>query len=257
MAVIREDANCVGIAEVHAQPNAGVGRALSVPVGDVDGVAQERFVDGHSVPGKHQEMDLMDVESVKLRGTVLDDPVFYISLLSDDVRRWIRGIVGFRRLTFYGDHKDGRAVSIGGVAGVFGEVKGARVGWFNVGQPDLARWRLRRRGSGKTMSVIGSIVRGEDGCQGTNGVVFTCGTGIHTTRDESSASSGGDSFEEELHATCRRKKDMVLPEDPVGGHAVLINRYAIEGDDTEGLRDVADENLQIDIGDGGGVQDAP
>ena len=257
MAVIGKDTNSVGIAEVHPKLDAGVGHALSIPVGDIDGVAQEGFVDRHPVPGKHQEVDLMDVEGVEFGGTVFDDPVFYLSLLSDDVGRGIGGIVGFRGLTVYGDHEDSRAVGVGGVAGVLGEVEGAGAGGLYVGQPGLSRRRLRRRGIGKAVRGIGGIGRGEDGCQGTNGVVLACGAGVDAARDEGGASSGGDSFEEEFHAACRRKKDVVLPEDTVSGHAVLVDGYAVEGDDAEGLRDVSDEDLKIDIGDGRGVQDAP
>ena len=64
VAVVEKRAYDIGIAEIHAQLDARKLGTDAVPVGDVDGVAQEGLVDGNAVPFFEHEMDLMDVEGV-------------------------------------------------------------------------------------------------------------------------------------------------------------------------------------------------
>ena len=89
MAVVEERADDIGIAEVHAQLDAGKLGTGAVPVGDVDGVAEEGLVDGDAVPFLEHEMDLMDVEGVQFARAIFDDPVFDVALWDDDVWRGV------------------------------------------------------------------------------------------------------------------------------------------------------------------------
>ncbi len=52
---------------------------------------------GKAGPIEQQEVQLMDVKRVQLAGTILDDPIFDISLFHNDIRNvrlWIEGRVG-------------------------------------------------------------------------------------------------------------------------------------------------------------------
>ncbi len=64
MAVIDKCSHRVRIAKVHAEFDAGILRASSIPIGHVDCVAKKRLIDWHTVPTDQHEMDLMDVEGV-------------------------------------------------------------------------------------------------------------------------------------------------------------------------------------------------
>lgn len=87
MAVIDECPHDVGIAKIHAQLDARIGGAAPVPVRDVYGVPEESVIDANSVSADKKKMDLVDVESMKLAGAVLDDPVLNIALMDDDIGR--------------------------------------------------------------------------------------------------------------------------------------------------------------------------
>src|SRR5580704_14236119 len=51
MAVIHKSSNGIWIAKIHAQAHAGILQVRGAVEGHVDGVAQERLVDGDSIPG--------------------------------------------------------------------------------------------------------------------------------------------------------------------------------------------------------------
>src|ERR1700678_1938570 len=68
VAVIWVRADCAWIAKIHPQSYGRVVEIAFVIVGDVDRVAEVRLVPGDAVPFDHQEMNLVNVESVKLGG---------------------------------------------------------------------------------------------------------------------------------------------------------------------------------------------
>lgn len=63
--VINEGSHDVRISEVHAQGDAGINSALTIPERYVHGVFQERFVNLHAIEFEEQEVDLMDVKGVQ------------------------------------------------------------------------------------------------------------------------------------------------------------------------------------------------
>jgi hypothetical protein len=104
MAVLRKCADRILIAEVHPKFDAWINGAFPVPVRDIDRIAKERFVYRYTIPGKHQKVELMDVKGMQLAGPVFDDPVFYITLMGNDIRC---RIISLSRLTIHSDHKNG------------------------------------------------------------------------------------------------------------------------------------------------------
>src|ERR1022692_180841 len=85
VAMIGERSDGIRVAEIHAQLHTRVLRSLAVPVSDIDGVSQERFVERNAVPLHEHEMQLMNVERVQFLRPVLDDPVLDIALAHHDV----------------------------------------------------------------------------------------------------------------------------------------------------------------------------
>ena len=85
MAMVQKIANCIRIAKVHPQPDAGIFQRSAVVVGNVDGIAKERFIRGLAVEIDQHEMQLMNMERMQFAGAVFDDPIFDRALLRDDV----------------------------------------------------------------------------------------------------------------------------------------------------------------------------
>src|SRR5580698_1545798 len=112
MTVIDQRADGVRISKVHAQPHARILKRPAVVVGHINGVAQEGLVDGHAVKAHQNELQLMDVESVQFAGAILDDPIFNIAMLDDDIRLDGSRIKGARLLPVDGKKKVGCAVGI-------------------------------------------------------------------------------------------------------------------------------------------------
>src|SRR5271169_1401422 len=146
MAVIDESADRIWIAKIHAQADAGILQVRGAVEGDVDGVAQERLVDGDSIPSDQHEMQLMDVEGVQFRGAIFDDPVFDVALFCDDVRDAGGGIEWFGRLTIHSEVKRGGAIGIVGIEKCFREIELAGADGSHVSQPGL---RGRRKWHGR------------------------------------------------------------------------------------------------------------
>ena len=88
--MIGEHPDGVWIAKVHSNANAGIGKRMSIVVGDVYCVAEKVFLNGYAHVMEQQKVQLMDVKGVKLAGAIFDDPVFDCSLLCDDV--WDIGV---------------------------------------------------------------------------------------------------------------------------------------------------------------------
>src|SRR5271156_2424503 len=123
MAVIDESADRIWIAKIHAQADAGILQVRGAVEGDVDGVAQERLVDGDSIPSQQHEVQLMDVEGVQFRGAIFDDPILYVALRDDDIWNARIGIEWRGRTALDGEVESGGAVGIVGIKKLFGEVE--------------------------------------------------------------------------------------------------------------------------------------
>src|SRR5580658_9733506 len=112
MAVVQKRADDVGIAKVHAQFYAGKLGTGAVPVGDVDGIAQEGLVDRDAVPFLEHEMDLVDVEGMQFARAIFDDPVLDVALGDDDVWSCVLRVEQLWLLAFYRDVEIGAAARI-------------------------------------------------------------------------------------------------------------------------------------------------
>jgi len=64
--MLDEPADHARIPEIHSQFDAWISAAFTVPILDVDGVAQEWLIDRRSVRLYEQEMKLMDVKGMEL-----------------------------------------------------------------------------------------------------------------------------------------------------------------------------------------------
>src|ERR1700722_20073439 len=112
MAMVDERTHDARIPEIHSQFDAWISAAFTVPILDVDGVAQEWLICRCSVRLYEQEMKLMDVKGVELLCPIFDDPVFHISIAYDHVRKFGSRIEGGRRLPLDRQHKNGPAITI-------------------------------------------------------------------------------------------------------------------------------------------------
>src|SRR4051794_28275382 len=84
--VIWECADDVGIAKVHTQSYAGVYPSKSIPIWNVDRVAERKFFICTTRTPNHQEMGLMDVKGVRLVGSVFDNPILDVPGFNSDIR---------------------------------------------------------------------------------------------------------------------------------------------------------------------------
>ena len=93
----------------------------------------------------------MDVECVQFGGAILDDPVFHVALLDDDIRHARSGSKGVGVLAFDGEVKGRGAVGIVRVEQLLGEVELAHAHRSDISQPGQRRRaeaaRARRRAS--------------------------------------------------------------------------------------------------------------
>ena len=84
--MVNEGPDRVGVAKVHAEANAGVSERSSVEIGHVHGIAQKFLMNRLAHVIEQEEMQLMNVKGMQFAGSVLDDPIFYSSLLRNDLR---------------------------------------------------------------------------------------------------------------------------------------------------------------------------
>ena len=126
MTVVDESADCIRVAKIHAQFDAGILKVSAVVIRHVDGVAKKRLVYRNSGPFEHHEMNLMDVERVQFRGAILDDPILDVALLHHDVGNTRSGVKGRGCLAVHSDKKSGGAIGIVRIEKFFGEVQLAR-----------------------------------------------------------------------------------------------------------------------------------
>ena len=126
MTVVDESADCIRVAKIHAQFNAGILKVPTVVIRHVDGVAEKGLVYRNSGPVEHHEMNLMDVERVQFGGAILDDPILDVALLHYDVGNTRGRVKGRGCLAVHGDEKSSGAVGVVWVEKFFGEVQLAR-----------------------------------------------------------------------------------------------------------------------------------
>src|SRR5215469_8646095 len=86
MAVKHEGANNRWVPKVHSELHTWIGTS-TVPIGQVNRIPLRWVADWASIPGQHFEVDLMDVENMIFASSVLDHPVFDISLVHHDSGR--------------------------------------------------------------------------------------------------------------------------------------------------------------------------
>src|ERR1700684_3325563 len=108
VAVKHEFARGGGVTEIHAHFYAVVGTAAG-PVGNLKAVPEILVGYGFSIDFEHHEVDLMHVEVVRLKGAVLDGPVFDRSHLSGD-HGLLVGLENLFLLSIDGDVELNRAV---------------------------------------------------------------------------------------------------------------------------------------------------
>src|SRR5271168_3519197 len=144
MAVVRKGADGGRIAKIHAQLDGWVVVHFRRPVGDVDRIAQEGLVHGNPEPVDDLEMNLVDMERVKLARMVLDDPVLDIALVYDEIWSRARGIERFWGLSLYREIEPHGTVGIGGIHRLLGEDERARAGGREATDPGSSRRSARR-----------------------------------------------------------------------------------------------------------------
>src|ERR1700733_4790969 len=115
MTVIRKKSDRIRVAKIHTNLHAGKNRIPSIPIRNVDRIAQKRFVDRKSKPLQEREMNLVNMKRVQLLCPVFDDPVFHISLMRNDVGHVRRRVERFRNLSINRKKEGGRTIPIMGV----------------------------------------------------------------------------------------------------------------------------------------------
>ena len=83
----QECADGIRIAKIHPQSHAWIYQHVVLVIRNIHGIAEKRLIRWPSQIIEQQEMQLMNVERVQFVRPVLDDPIFYRSLLRDDVRQ--------------------------------------------------------------------------------------------------------------------------------------------------------------------------
>jgi len=182
--VVDEGAEGVGIAKIHAQADAGILQGAAVVVGDVDGVAEERLVDGNAVPVEQFEMNLMNVEGVEFGAAILDDPVFDVALLHDDIGNGGGRVERCGSLAVDGDEESGGAVGIVGVFELLGKIKFADTNGRDTAEPWQGGGRKGRGIGSQGGTGFKGIGGGEDGGERTVGVVLAALAGVNGASNE-------------------------------------------------------------------------
>ena len=89
------------------------------------------------------------------------------------------------------------------------------------------------------------------------GIVLAALPRVDRAGDEQGRHSRGRPRDHEFHARARRHTDVIAPLDGVRRIAILIEGHSVDGHDAELLRGTVEQHRQIQVGDGGGVQNTP
>ena len=120
--MIDEGADDVWIAKVHTQPHARVLQRPAIVVRHVDRIAQKGLIDRSTRPVPQLEMELVYVEIMQFGRAVLDDPIFDVALLDDDIRDLRLRIERLSFLTIDREIKRGRTIGVVRILRLLGEV---------------------------------------------------------------------------------------------------------------------------------------
>src|ERR1700729_2178869 len=93
--------------------------------------------------------------------------------------------------------------------------------------------------------------------QGAIGIVFAAGTGVHGVRDQQAGDVDGGTFNDELRSATWRDANMILSIQHIFGDSVGVNRNSVEGHDSEVLRFAVEQDREIEVGNGRGVEYSP
>src|SRR5580704_12733665 len=211
MAVVRERADGGGIAKIHAQLDGRVVVHFRRPVGDVDRVAQEWLVHGNPEPIDDLEMDLVDMERVKLARMVLDDPVLDIALVCDEIWSRARGVERFWGLSLYREIEPHGAVGIRGVHRLLGEDERACACGREASDPRSSRRRTQRGARGYFGRGFGRVGPRLDRYERPVGIVLARRSRIDIPRHELRTRPLQGGVDHDFDARAGRHQDPIAP----------------------------------------------
>src|ERR1700722_19594182 len=93
--------------------------------------------------------------------------------------------------------------------------------------------------------------------QGAIGIVFAAGSGVHGASDQQTGDADGGTFNDELRSATGRDANVILSIQHIFGDSVGVNRNSVKSHDSEVLRFAVEQNGEIEVGNGRGVEYSP
>ena len=120
------------------------------------------------------------------------------------------------------------AIRIVGILQLLGEIQLSRAHRLDVSEPCEAGGGSGSGEDGSRELRLRRIVRGDDCRQRPLGIIFARRARVHAASDQACLRSFGRPFHDKFDPAAGRNSQVVLPENAIPSHSVLVDRHAIE-----------------------------